>query len=157
MVRFSTNSGHRTAVTACPLRANSGLAAINEFPSRRHETIPLDPVRRTGHQQFGRFEKFRGGGWVCHSGSIRQHKDDLCIIVHVPVIVVLRFGYHDGAHQIKVCHRSIEHGFGVIECPLRRVAMFVPVQYAHGVVPEANDYWCDFSRVVGKDWLCGVG
>ena len=66
----------------------------------------LDSVRRTGHQQLGRFEKLcvggrgRGGGF---SGFVRQHKDDFIFILHGVVTIMLRFRDYDGALQSEAC------------------------------------------------------
>jgi hypothetical protein len=52
-----------------------------ETPSHpRWSAIPLDSVRRTGHQQFGRIENVRGV--VFYSVLVRQHKDDFKVVFH---------------------------------------------------------------------------
>ena len=62
----------------------------------------LDPVRRSGHQQFGRLQK-RMACWMnSHTVHVWQHKNNFWIIlVNSVTSIVLGFRDHDGALQIK--------------------------------------------------------
>jgi hypothetical protein len=87
--------------------------------------IPLNSVRRTSHQQFGRIKKVRGGG--CYSVSVRQDKDDFIVRLHDVVTIVLCFRDYDGARQIEA--RFFDPVRGVGDGGFRRdVRLAIPVQ-----------------------------
>lgn len=55
-----------------------------------------NPIRRTGHQQLGRFEKLVRARVGAYSAWVRQHKDDFVVVLHGVVTIVLFFGDDDG-------------------------------------------------------------
>src|SRR2546421_1326510 len=130
------------------MRPNSRQA--RDTPSHpRWSAIPLDSVRRTGHQQFGRIENVRGV--VFYSVLVRQHKDDFKVVFHGVVIIMLCFRDYDGALQVETRCSDLLCGF--VHGLLRRAAV-LPVQYVTGSCPHVDDNLCErVSGRVGKDWL----
>ena len=93
-VRFSHKAdiGLCAAHVACDAKANMRETEFSQYSSA--------PVRRTGHQHFGRFDKM--GSIFFSSLEIRQDKDYFCGIFADPTVIVLLFGDYDGANQIDV-------------------------------------------------------